>query len=110
MVEGVLLTGGKVDRLIEEGEGRLLRDGLEELELRVAEGIRSSAASEGEDAEKLVPVVERSEDEGTEALGDKGLGKIIAPSQEARLRPGGRFADKSLAEGDGMEAQEALDG
>ena len=41
MIECVLLSGGQMNGLIEQGEGCLLHDRLEELDLCIAEGITS---------------------------------------------------------------------
>ena len=57
-----------------------------------------------------MPVVEGADHEGAEALRDKHLGQIAVPPVEAGVVPGRGLSDQTLAEGDGVKAQEALDG
>ena len=97
-----------MNRLIEEGKGRLLRDRLEELKLRVAKGVAVDVAGQGKHAEETLAVVQWADDERSESLRNELFGEIPLAAEKMGFGPVGRLSDKPLANRDRVESQVAF--
>ena len=115
VIHGVLLPRFEIDRLIEQGKGRLFQNRLKEISLRLAKWLASPLFGDGQHPENFLPVVERAQHHGFESLGNEGCRKLMfftlaGRTQQSGLLPGADLSEQCISHGDGLKPQETLDG